>query len=227
MKTLGRESSADLLLPSERLLAKFAPLRPIDGCGTLLAHQSQSLFALWEAWEAECLAECPIPFWATVWPAGLVLARHLLKNPSLVAGKRVVEIGCGGGAVAIAAAHAGARRVVANDIDPIALSIARRNFSANRVTIETCARNFAERPGGIAADLILVADLFYHRTAAASLVTFLRQALKTGASVLIADGNRPFTPATGIALLAKETVPVSREVEGVPQREVRLLALEA
>jgi predicted nicotinamide N-methyase len=67
--------------------------------------------------------------------------------------------------------------------------------------------------------------MFYHRTASAALVAFLKRAQKKGTDILIADANRPFTPATGITVLMQETVQVSMELEGVPHREVRLLTL--
>ena len=36
-----------------------------------------------------------IPYWAEIWPAAIGLAEYLFLHPSLVMGKKVVEIGCG------------------------------------------------------------------------------------------------------------------------------------
>jgi predicted nicotinamide N-methyase len=213
--------------PSDEFIAEFAPLQPVEGCESIVAHQTEDLFALWEAWEADAGRQCPTPFWAIAWPAAVVLARHILNNRSLVAGKTVLDLGCGGGLPGIAAARSGARRVIANDIDPVALEITRRNSVANKVSLEINPLNLTENIGAVAANVILVADLFYHRTASAALVAFLRQEQKKGTEVIIADGNRPFAPATGITVLMQETVPVSMELEGVPHREVRLLSFEA
>jgi predicted nicotinamide N-methyase len=213
-------------VPSDEFIAKFAPLRPVEGCDKIIAHQAEDLFGLWEAWETDAGRQCPTPFWAIAWPAAVVLARHILNNRCLVAGKTVLDLGCGGGLAGIAAARSGARRVIANDIDPVALEMARRNAAANTVTLEICPLNLTENSAAFTAGVILVADLFYHRTASAALVEYLRREQRRGAVVIIADGNRPFTPATGITVLTQETVPVSMELEGVPHREVRLLALE-
>jgi len=213
-------------VPSDGFIAEFAPLRPVEGCENIIAHQAEDLFALWEAWEARANKLCPPPFWAIAWPAAVVLARHILNHRHLVAGKTVVDLGCGGGLAGIAAARSGARRVIANDIDPVALEMALRNAAANKVSLEISSLNLTENTGAVTANVILVADLFYHRTASAALVAFLRQQQKKGTEVIIADGNRPFTPATGITVLTQETVPVSMELEGVPHREVRLLALD-
>lgn len=225
MKKIFREAPYTDHLPSEGLMAKHAPLQPVHGCGAIVAYQSEDLYALWEAWEAESACECPTPFWAIAWPAAIVLVRHLLSNPSLAKNKRVLDIGCGGGVACIAAALGGADRVIANDIDPAALIVANRNFAANNVTVETSNRNLTVGPHDIQADLILVADLFYHRSSSDALLAYLRRAQRQGSTVIIADSNRPFTPSTGVTLIAQETVPVSMELEGVASREVKLLAL--
>ena len=43
------------------------------------------------------------------WPSGTATARHLLAHPSLVAGRRVLDLGCGVGAAGLAAGLAGAK----------------------------------------------------------------------------------------------------------------------
>lgn len=44
--------------------------------------------------------------------------RYILDNPQLMLGRRVLDIGSGSGACAIAAVKGGALSVTANDIDP-------------------------------------------------------------------------------------------------------------
>ena len=61
----------------------------------------------------------PPPYWAFAWAGGQALARYLLDNPALVAGRNVLDLGSGSGLVAIAAAKAGAARVLAADIDAL------------------------------------------------------------------------------------------------------------
>ena len=62
------------------------------------------------------------PYWAIFWPGGQALVRHILNFPSLVRGKRVLDMGCGCGAASIAALLAGCQSCVANDIDINALA---------------------------------------------------------------------------------------------------------
>jgi len=47
----------------------------------------------------------------------IIVNSYLLDNSSLVRGRRVLDVGCGCGASAIAAKMAGATHVIANDID--------------------------------------------------------------------------------------------------------------
>lgn len=99
-------------------------------------------------------------YWAFCWASGAVLARYLLDNPELVAGKRVLDFGCGSGVAGIAAAKAGAAEVIACDIDPAALSAAKANALLNQVALTLCD-NFDNVSGEV--DVILAADVLYDR----------------------------------------------------------------
>ena len=61
------------------------------------------------------------PYWAFCWPGGQAIARYLLDNPEQVRGKRVIDFAAGSGVSSMAAARAGARSVIANDIDALSL----------------------------------------------------------------------------------------------------------
>ncbi|GAX83165.1 hypothetical protein CEUSTIGMA_g10591.t1 [Chlamydomonas eustigma] len=73
------------------------------------------------------------PFWCRPWPSGLALADHILRNPSLVKGKRVIELGAGVGSPGIAAALSGAYEVVVTDREPLALRCAALSAQASGV----------------------------------------------------------------------------------------------
>ena len=53
-----------------------------------------------------------LPYWAELWPSALALARVVARRP--LTGRRVIELGCGLGLPALAAALAGGR-VLATD----------------------------------------------------------------------------------------------------------------
>lgn len=121
-------------------------------------------------------------YWVFCWASGQVLARYLLTHPEFVRGKRVLDFGCGSGVVAIAAALAGAREVVACDIDPLALAATRVNAALNGVSL-TLAGDFHAVEGEL--DLIIVADVLYDRDNLAWLGEFLARASR----VLLADSR--------------------------------------
>ena len=57
----------------------------------------------------------------------LFFHRYVLDHPWLVRGRRVLDLGSGCGACAVAAALGGASRAAANDVDPAALVAATVN----------------------------------------------------------------------------------------------------
>jgi predicted nicotinamide N-methyase len=95
------------------------------------------------------------PFWAFCWGSGQALARWLLDHPDEVRGREVVDLGTGSGIVAIAAASCGARRVVAVDIDTVALEVAQANARENGVRIEVAERM------PVRCDLLIASDVLY------------------------------------------------------------------
>ena len=73
-----------------------------------------------------------------IWHAALLLAAHIVSNPSIVVGRRVLELGCGAGAApAAAAALAGAKTVFATDGEPTVLPLADNNLDR---TLDSTAR---------------------------------------------------------------------------------------
>ncbi|CAH0991390.1 hypothetical protein SIN8267_01494 [Sinobacterium norvegicum] len=121
-------------------------------------------------------------YWAFCWASGQVLARYIIDNPAWVAGKRVLDFGCGSGVAAIAAAKAGASHVVACDIDPVAQLATRHNAELNNVELEISGDFFTYR-GGI--DIILVADVLYDKQNLPLLSAFAERA----PAVLLADSR--------------------------------------
>ena len=213
--------------PSALLLHRFAPLSLVSGVAGLVAHQAHDIYALWAAWEAECGVRCAPPFWAVAWPAARVLARYLLTHPENVEGRCVLDLGCGGAVAAIAAARAGAARVIANDVVPAAVQVAALNAAANSVALETSCADLTAGGWPTGVEAILLADMFYEEGPARAMTTALRRAAGRGVRVLIADSGRPFSPRTGIEELHAETVAVSTAVEGVAERRVRVFDLLA
>ncbi len=136
--------------------------------------------------EQRAVLEYPA-YWAFCWASGQVLAAWLLANREQVAGKRVMDFGCGSGVAGIAAALAGAASVVACDIDPDALTATAANADVNGVNLkrvdcfEDCGSDF---------DMVLAADVLYDRAN----LPWLEKFFAAAPEVLLADSRiRDFT----------------------------------
>lgn len=123
------------------------------------------------------------PYWSLCWASGQVLARYLLDHPERMRGRTVVDLGAGSGVVAIAAALAGAKWVIACDLDPWARQAVEENARANGVVLETSAA-LEDCLGQ--ADLVTAADILYDRDNLS-----LLPRLAESAQVLLADSRIP------------------------------------
>jgi predicted nicotinamide N-methyase len=189
-------------------------------------HLAEESLPIWQKTEEELgQMNVPPPYWAFAWAGGQALARYLLDNAALVAGKRVLDLGSGSGLTAIASRMGGAASVLAADIDKFALAAVHLNAEANGVSVETTADDLLcpagagqESPAGgghdsVPADVILVGDLFYERELADRVLAYIEAAAKGGALVLIGDPKRSYFPAGKFTLAAEYQVPVTRELE--------------
>lgn len=107
--------------------------------------------------EAQAVVAEPA-YWSFCWASGQVLARYILDRPEMVQGQRVIDFGSGSGIVAIAAALAGARDVVACDLDEDALIAVEANAALNGVQVNLCP-DWHRREGVF--DVVTAADVLY------------------------------------------------------------------
>lgn len=176
-------------------------------------HLAEESLAIWQRTEDELQElNVPPPYWAFAWAGGQALARYLLDNPELSRNRRVLDLGTGSGLTAIAPALVGARSVLAADIDRVALAAVALNAEVNAVAIATTADDLlATAPTG--CDLILVGDLFYEKSLAAKVLSYIEAAARDGAVVLVGDPQRSYFPRDRFTSLADYRVAVSRELE--------------
>jgi predicted nicotinamide N-methyase len=199
------------------IAAETAPAAP-PLVPELRLHLASAITPIWEATEAS-LAQRGVepPYWAFAWPGSQALARHVLDRPALVRGRVVLDFAAGGGLAAIAAARAGAARVTAAELDPLASAAAAANAALNHVLIETITGDLtATTPARW--DVILAGDVCYEAQMTARVIPWLREAAAMGATVLLADPGRAYLPREGLAALAAYDVAVTRELE---DRELR------
>lgn len=184
----------------------------------ILLHQATEITPIWHATEEKlAAAQVPPPFWAFAWAGGQALARYILDNPNIVAGKRVLDFGAGSGLVALAAAKASAEAVTAAEIDEIAGAAIALNAKLNGLAIQIEIADVIGRPSR--ADIILAGDLCYEKPLTERLMAWLRAEAAAGAVVLMGDPGRTYLPKNGMERLAQYDVPTSLELEDRPSRQ--------
>lgn len=189
----------------------------------IILHLATEITPIWQATEAWLDTRgIPPPFWAFAWPGSQALARYVLDNPALVAGRRVLDFAAGSGLAAIACARAGAATVDAAEIDPLAAAATGLNAALNGVHVTTLCGDLVGTPNRW--DLILCGDVCYEAPMAGHILPWLRT-LATTADVWLADPGRAYLPTGGTAELISYTVPTTLELEDRPHRETRLLRL--
>jgi predicted nicotinamide N-methyase len=130
-----------------------------------------------------------LPYWAELWPSALALARVLARRP--LTGRRTIELGCGLGLPAVAAAAAGAR-VLATDWSPDAVAMTARNAERNGVALATRLFRWdaPPEPLGPPWPLVLASDLLYEARNVAPLLALLPRLTAAAGEVWLADPGR-------------------------------------
>lgn len=189
----------------------------------LVLHLADEITPIWKLTE-EALSEIglPPPFWAFAWAGGQAVARYVIDNPDIVAGKRVVDFASGSGMVAIAAMKAGAASALAADIDVFCEAAVSLNAAANGVAVEFTDLDLLDAPAPADADVILAGDICYEKPLAERVIAWLTAAKAAGKTVLIGDPGRTYFPKTGLTLLAEYQVPTTRELEDMEVKRTRV-----
>ena len=187
------------LNPSDFIRARL-PLLPVPGIAEIMLHKAVPGSGLGRlAAEDDAFGS---PYWAYYWLGGMALARFVLDRPELVAGRRVLDLGCGSGLVAIAAMKAGAASVLAVDVDPYAVAATQVNAAANGVAVEAVRGDLTDGPVP-EVDLILAGDVFYDPEPAARVTPFLARCRAAGVEVLVGDPRRAPLPVERLRGLAE------------------------
>ncbi len=130
-----------------------------------------------------------LPYWAELWPAAVALAHYMTQRLSL-AGRRVLELGCGLGLIGIVAALQGAR-VLSTDYEAAALAFARHTARRNGCQqarfqlmdwrYPTLRRRY---------DYILASDVIYEARNFGPLAAILRRYLARGGTAVFSEPGR-------------------------------------
>ena len=155
----------------------------------------------------------PVPYWATPWPSGAVLAGALAEDPP-AAGARVLEIGCGLGLPSVVAARAGAQ-VLATDGSSDAVAFAAHSLALNELEGEVAQVDWAAQGDALVArgpwDLVLAADVLYLKANVELALELVPRLVAAGGEVRLADPRRAGTRDFLAAARARFTVSTTQE----------------
>jgi len=182
-------------------------------------HLATEITPIWQATE-ETLARAgvPPPFWAFAWTGGQALARFLLDHPEEVAGRAVLDFGAGSGLVAIAAAKAGAARVLAAEIDHFGVAAITANAELNGVSVAVTNADLLDTLDA-SWEVVTAGDVCYEKPMADRVTPWLAALGSRGNLVLLGDPGRAYLPRTGMIERARYIVATSRELEDRETRE--------
>ena len=209
-------------VPADFLRAHTRPGRPslVPEVSLLVADD---VVALWEAMEqGQVDPGSDPPFWAAAWPGGQALARYVLDHPEVVAGRTVLDLGAGSGLVGVAAAVAGATRVIASDVDPYSRTAVAVNAEENGVGPFTVVGDVLGEVPDPGVEVVLAGDVCYQREMAQRVLPYLGRAWLAGAAVFLGDPGRPYVPRDGLVSVAEYEI---SDVEGPPARRTTVWRL--
>lgn len=195
--------------------ASWLAVEPVPFVPEVLLHQADDMHALWEA-----VGTPAPPYWAFPWLGGQALARYVLDR-DVVRGKRVLDLATGSGLVAVAAMRAGARSVLAADIDPLSEAAVAANAAANGVAVRWTGLDLLTGPVPH-VDVVLAGDVLYEQQLAARVLAWLRT---FDGTVLLGDPGRDYLPRQGLVEVGVYEIPTTRELEGVTVKRTRVFTL--
>ncbi len=194
---------------------EWLALIPVPFVPEIVLHQGDDMHGLWEQ-----IGTAAPPYWAFPWLGGQALARYLLDHPSLVAGKRVLDLATGSGLVGLAAARCGAT-VLAADIDPLTEGAVAANALANGASLTWTGVDLLDGPVPD-VDVVLAGDVLYEQQMASRVLGWLGG---FDGLVLLGDPGRDYLPQTGLDLVGEYDIPTTRELEGVAVKRTRVFRL--
>ena len=184
----------------------------------LKLHLATEISPIWRATQTELDdMGLPPPYWAFCWPGGQAVTRYIIDTPQTVRGKRVLDFAAGSGISGIAAARAGAAKVIAAEIDGFAAEAIAMNAALNKVKVVVETEDLVGRMD-LGLDLVLAGDVCYERPMAERVFAWFEALAKQGVAILMGDPGRAYLPRKGLEEVARYQVPTSTELEDKDMR---------
>jgi predicted nicotinamide N-methyase len=142
------------------------------------------------------------PLFGVTWPAGVALAEAMSTVP--IAGKRILEVGCGIGLASLVLQKRGAD-ITASDHHPLAEEFLRENAQLNGLPpVNFQIAQWADPDPRLGRfDLLIASDVLYERDHPALLADFLSLHAKPVPCVMVADPGREHRGRFSTLMLAQ------------------------
>jgi predicted nicotinamide N-methyase len=143
------------------------------------------------------LARDLCPYFGAIWPAARGLAREVARRAHELAGRRVIELGCGLALPSLVAAKAGAR-VLATDLHPDVPGFLALNLAHNGLTeTDVAYRELDWRAGALGSefDWVLASDVLYEAAHPQAVARALAAHVAPDGHILLADPGRAYLQA--------------------------------
>jgi 2-polyprenyl-3-methyl-5-hydroxy-6-metoxy-1,4-benzoquinol methylase len=129
------------------------------------------------------------PLFGLVWPSARILAGIVQTLP--IAGKRILEIGCGLGLASLVMRRRGAD-ITASDLHPLAAGFLAENLDLNQLqAVDFRTGSWADADPGLGRfDLIVGSDVLYERGLPGELSGFIDRHSSPAVEVIIVDPDR-------------------------------------
>ena len=143
------------------------------------------------------LAHDLCPYFGVIWPSARGLTLELARRAPELAGKNVIELGCGLALPALIAAKSGAR-VTATDLHPDVPAFLARNLALNGLAPEAVRYlelDWRTRGLGPHFDLVVASDVLYEADHPGPVARALAAHVAPGGRILLADPGRAYLQA--------------------------------
>lgn len=157
-----------------------------------LLDRAADMEALWDQMDGEDMgADERLPYWAEVWPASVLLGRHIVRNANRLRGRPCLDLGCGLGLTGMISSSIGAE-VVAFDYEWPAVSFAKHNAVLNGVQQPLWTVMDWREPALLAGafDFIWGGDVLYEKRFFEPIIQLFRHALAPGGCIWIGEPVR-------------------------------------
>jgi len=166
------------------------------------------------------------PYWAKIWPAAIGMCNFISVHPSLVRGRKVLELAAGLGLPSLLAA-AYAAEVCCSDYLQDAIDVIDRSITINEYNnVYTRLLNWHHLPDSLHADVLLLSDVNYDEEEFAILYKVVERFINSGTTIILSTPQRLMAKSFISKLLQWVTIQQEMEIGVSEQTFVSIFVLK-